>query len=805
MAFRALLSHQQPQGCNAPSGPPAVSGSRSNPLTSFLTAATEDPLRTQQLTEGYNLAALQGPLGAPLEEPFIVSQQEKGFLPPFTGAVVGEHHVSPIERAVAEAVTTRAAPHATTSYGRGIDGLLAGGGAAAEAAAAAEASAEAELLRVSHYKRPVPPPAAAEAAAGQRMQPHQRHLPDVWAAEFMSRLQRQPPQPRQMVQHFGNDSGGLVQEWANEFSLLSLGGAPEAEHQQHQQHQQQQQQQQQQGPPPRFAGAFEASQRLLGPGGPAAWGQMSVQQFPLQMFFPQPQQQSQQQSQQQQQQQSQQQQEQEDGGLAQAEEQEPQAPEVFDPTVARDLVRGLKAVGGPKLLNAEFTRFVEALADGGIRLENGQLLTNEGRKADWDEILASEEAKKMVGASFETEDAFDEAPEAATDFDKSLRELEETWKKAHANGEIDDEELGLFQSIFNSKDMTEILQKDTPEQMGTSWITLQQGALAVAPPVYFRKENPYLKTAGGLECAQRLLAEGKLQEAILALEAEVQRHPNSSEGWRLLGECHADNEQDIEAIHCLKRGHGVDPYNLDSLMALGVSLTNELDVSQALLYLRTWLANHDDFQGLPGLSERPPDDFQLLKSEVASLFEAALRQPQGSAGRLHSALGVLYNIDRHYDKALYHLSEALKYAKNDVAASLWNKIGATLANSGRSAAALIAYQQTLSLRPNYPRAWTNLGVAKANLGEMEQALQHYLVALELNPEATHLWYYIRSALISLNRYDWISFTENRDFQGLRKVVPRGDAPPLSALIAPGDPRAAENSPKVLEHIFSLIR
>ncbi|OEH80380.1 TPR domain-containing protein [Cyclospora cayetanensis] len=634
MAFRALLSHQQPQGCNAPSGPPAVSGSRSNPLTSFLTAATEDPLRTQQLTEGYNLAALQGPLGAPLEEPFIVSQQEKGFLPPFTGAVVGEHHVSPIERAVAEAVTTRAAPHATTSYG------------------------------------------------------------NVWAAEFMSRLQRQPPQPRQMVQHFGNDSGGLVQEWAN--------------------------------------------------------------------------------------------------------------------TVARDLVRGLKAVGGPKLLNAEFTRFVEALADGGIRLENGQLLTNEGRKADWDEILASEEAKKMVGASFETEDAFDEAPEAATDFDKSLRELEETWKKAHANGEIDDEELGLFQSIFNSKDMTEILQKDTPEQMGAMLESASGGSEGgvdnlVEPPVYFRKENPYLKTAGGLECAQRLLAEGKLQEAILALEAEVQRHPNSSEGWRLLGECHADNEQDIEAIHCLKRGHGVDPYNLDSLMALGVSLTNELDVSQALLYLRTWLANHDDFQGLPGLSERPPDDFQLLKSEVASLFEAALRQPQGSAGRLHSALGVLYNIDRHYDKALYHLSEALKYAKNDVAASLWNKIGATLANSGRSAAALIAYQQTLSLRPNYPRAWTNLGVAKANLGEMEQALQHYLVALELNPEATHLWYYIRSALISLNRYDWISFTENRDFQGLRKVVPRGDAPPLSALIAPGDPRAAENSPKVLEHIFSLIR
>ena len=66
---------------------------------------------------------------------------------------------------------------------------------------------------------------------------------------------------------------------------------------------------------------------------------------------------------------------------------------------------------------------------------------------------------------------------------------------------------------------------------------------ASEPALYFRRENPYLEKSEGLETARRLLAEGKLQEAILALEAEVQLHPTSSEGWRLLGECHADNEQ----------------------------------------------------------------------------------------------------------------------------------------------------------------------------------------------------------------------------------------------------------------------
>ncbi|PHJ18657.1 tetratricopeptide repeat-containing protein, partial [Cystoisospora suis] len=58
---------------------------------------------------------------------------------------------------------------------------------------------------------------------------------------------------------------------------------------------------------------------------------------------------------------------------------------------------------------------------------------------------------------------------------------------------------------------------------------------------------------------------------------------------------------DLEAIACLQKGHDTDPYNLDSLLALGVSLTNELDLRQALTKLREWLVNHDEFCSLPGL------------------------------------------------------------------------------------------------------------------------------------------------------------------------------------------------------------
>jgi peroxin-5 len=46
---------------------------------------------------------------------------------------------------------------------------------------------------------------------------------------------------------------------------------------------------------------------------------------------------------------------------------------------------------------------------------------------------------------------------------------------------------------------------------------------------------------------------------------------------------------------------------------------------------------------------------------------------------------------------------------------LWNRVGATLANSGRSDQALEYYQQALQRNPLYIRARYNMGIALANL------------------------------------------------------------------------------------------
>lgn len=54
---------------------------------------------------------------------------------------------------------------------------------------------------------------------------------------------------------------------------------------------------------------------------------------------------------------------------------------------------------------------------------------------------------------------------------------------------------------------------------------------------------------------------------------------------------------------------------------------------------------------------------------------------------------MLYNLSREYDRAIEAFQTALKLKPRDY--SLWNKLGATQANSVQSADAILAYQQVI--------------------------------------------------------------------------------------------------------------
>jgi peroxin-5 len=131
------------------------------------------------------------------------------------------------------------------------------------------------------------------------------------------------------------------------------------------------------------------------------------------------------------------------------------------------------------------------------------------------------------------------------------------------------------------------------------------------------------------------------------------------------------------------------------------------------------------------------------------------------------------NINRNYDGAIQALASACRLRPNDH--TVWNKLGATLANSGKSEQAVVSYHQGLQLKPNYARSWSNLAIAHANLGQHKDAARFYLSSLVLNPDALHIWNFLQSAVLNMDLDSRYAFEaaeaiEQRDLASARKVI-----------------------------------
>lgn len=135
-------------------------------------------------------------------------------------------------------------------------------------------------------------------------------------------------------------------------------------------------------------------------------------------------------------------------------------------------------------------------------------------------------------------------------------------------------------------------------------------------------------------------------------------------------------------------------------------------------------------------------------------------------------LGVLYNVSRDFESAAEAFAAAAASSPRDY--SLWNKLGATLANSQRSSEALGAYHKALAIKPRYARGWLNLGISHANLARHGAAVRCYLHTLELNPGATHVWSYVRMALGNMDRYELVQAAAKQDVALLRRDFPAVD-------------------------------
>lgn len=331
------------------------------------------------------------------------------------------------------------------------------------------------------------------------------------------------------------------------------------------------------------------------------------------------------------------------------------------------------------------------------------------------------------------------------------------------------------------------------------------------------------------------LAKGEVAASILLFEAALKIRDDVANAWRMLGIAQAKNENDLQSIAAMKRCLALDANNLDALMHLGISYTNESNVPMACYALYEYLLKHPKHGKeiaktpfTPTLTTKPqpgqyfgpgpiPKRWQE-KTEAEpetnifsnGFFEYVLSNYQTAVAKgeengeqkadLHCGLGVLQNLSGDYQRAIENFRLAL--AERPFDHLLWNRLGATLSNGGDSGEAIKAYREALVRYPGYIRARYNLGISCILLDAPNEAIQHLLTVLNMQAAGRELiglapddaneisrsqitsnnvWSTLRNAIMNIHRSDLYETINRRDLKKLNEefqfVLPKaeGDA------------------------------
>lgn len=265
---------------------------------------------------------------------------------------------------------------------------------------------------------------------------------------------------------------------------------------------------------------------------------------------------------------------------------------------------------------------------------------------------------------------------------------------------------------------------------------------------------PVADAADALAEGRALFQAGHIAEAILAFEEAVRREPQNARAWLSLGQAHAENESEDRAIAALRRCVECDPQCADAWIQLAVSYTNENMIDEA------WSSLAKRFSCTQEYAHVIPPGLETRAGIVDALLEAAAASPDVVDANIQEALGIALTLEQEGQKAADCFRAAVSVKPDDP--YLWNRLGATLSNTGYSADAVDAYRRALTLRPGFIRARHNVAVACLNLHAYREAAEHCLSALELQVPVAEasasrsvvsesLWTALRLALGFLSR------------------------------------------------------
>ncbi|KLO09238.1 TPR-like protein [Schizopora paradoxa] len=335
--------------------------------------------------------------------------------------------------------------------------------------------------------------------------------------------------------------------------------------------------------------------------------------------------------------------------------------------------------------------------------------------------------------------------------------------------------------------------------MQDSWDSFEATTWGVKPidAYQFQPHNPYLHPAASNSRTRHhsLHSEAGFYESVLELEAAVQRDPQSASAWFDLGVKQQENEREPNAILALKRALELEPTHLPAWLALAISYTNENDRSAADNAIEQWVRRNPKYETVVkaffAATGALNQDVNLDAGTShlrhhSELVDCLMSMARDGAQRgevdadVQIALAVLLNTSEDFVKAQDCFKAALSVRPEDW--QLYNRVGATLANSGSAEEALQYYYRALELNPVYIRARFNLGISCINMRKYEEAAHHILDALMLQDSdgsvhgpddkrgitSTALWDSLKTTCLHLQRVDLASLCDRKDLDGFSR-------------------------------------
>jgi Flp pilus assembly protein TadD len=164
-----------------------------------------------------------------------------------------------------------------------------------------------------------------------------------------------------------------------------------------------------------------------------------------------------------------------------------------------------------------------------------------------------------------------------------------------------------------------------------------------------------------------------------------------------------------------------DPANTDGLNQLGVILTEERRLAEAIVKFEDVIRISPDCVDAWRNRGLALSDLGMLDEALASFDQVVARQPSVASGYALRAM-TFYRLGR-FEEAVQAHDPILALTESD--AAMTANRAAALLWSGRTDEAMAAFERAVTLDPNYPPARVNLAMAQMLLGDYPNGFRNF--------------------------------------------------------------------------------